>query len=1621
MDLNVSIEDLTGDIDNDQPHFTASSSTTPLIDSAGSTTKTQKKRKRVSKTKQRDEKKSKKSLPPWVIEIRSALLSILWHHPKSDKVIQSGVSILASEPIGSSLVATSSAALDLLRAASNTTESAYVAHARFIISHVLSSPATRHLFSPEELALFEKFQSLSPQAAGLAIRVFQRKGPWMRTTSFRRYVEDLFPNEETTGSIGVSTSDDVCEVIDVLDDKVTEEEEEEEEEEGRKEEKILESSIPPIISSPPLLSAMGSSSLFRIIDAEREAPGSVSGKAMAERLAKRQSLKRFGSNDDDETKKSGGKEAILVPAIWVQNAVTELINSGIARGLPSISSSSSSSSSTHYPQQQEKIDSLTKTSKPSKGFAPIFNTPQSRQSIASKSSSSSSTSSSMPKISSLFKPTIALSSEVKLPFSYEETLAAISCAFTADELRSVAQRLGLPTLKTGGGSSFKSNSSSSAVGAGSALASLTGRAALISQINSCMRSQRSVMGGPLPLTQAFTWVLTRPGTTSFDYSAEIESLKSSSKTKPSSAKASPSSSTKLPINRSNSTPHMKENRSAPVVQLMRLQPSFSSLLRRAHCLFYIAPSSAMLSSGMGSGTWPFSDEADTDEDIDQASASSSSSETICIIDDDDDGAHAPIPGLRALETMSKFRPNFDDYLNEEGLLQIQSQKQPTSFLPGGSMSKYSDSATSDSPLLLALNSKAQASLSSPGLALIFRKLDVCPSISPRPIKLFSSRLDLTMWEFANLFRAQTDAKSIFSYLPPKVIDVKADRAEDVQARILQFPWEVINPVKENEKNNDEAILIDDDDEDAEDNIIDEVFADDKIDYSTHPPLLAGISLLPFALQLIGVPPSHPLSSTALSNRDAKICARFVLEATSKIEGNMSTLGSGQAALFGVGASSLLFLLKSLIHVAAAVASGVPTQANYYLSSPAKAKGIAIAIFSSSPSLLVAYRASLCLALHTVSTNVLTSSIDRHPFLHQFSPGSLYSTILWEAIDPLERSKQYPLAVLFLSQLTYRFIPSHSSSVDGRFTPHRSGRWWARLSMNLSHLGLSYDSQFVVQESLRCVDVRAGDRYLLAERNKKLIDSLQKKKITSGNKASYEVPKGKEDVSEGRIGSNLLGIGTETTYIPLYHEIVKWSKEVENPLESFSIIHDSFVHAPLATAIGAKSSFLSTIDVENDGSEDELAKEVIDTFDNETHETRSSVKKDVSDNINITVQVFQQIGLDFSCIGHPSFFNCEPVWISEQKKRQTINETGTKPNVSDLNLNDLDQKPIETQADVELLCLGEVLQTEPSLSTSSSTSSSSSVGDALSRRWIKTADGRSMNVKSREVDEGPSFKFSSMRVNVEELSLLFYNNPLDAAIPQADELSSIHDDILKYAPGLDGAGWRGLHCEGSPIRSIFALLFWDVLFPPQIENAPSGAFVTAFQDAPLDLDSPSVFYSAREGIIRKRLCEITKSSQIDLCREIGRVWRERYGQVCRGIKWSGLPMQALQIIAMGLGGPSIACLCDAFCFDYRHLTGGMPDLLLWRISTSLDAANSFSIPSSISSCGMHGPDVDLLMPNVLECSIEIRLVEVKGPRDHLSEKQIVWLKIFQLAGINHGVIKILESRKAKGKNSKTEKK
>merc|ERR1711871_1618583 len=38
------------------------------------------------------------------------------------------------------------------------------------------------------------------------------------------------------------------------------------------------------------------------------------------------------------------------------------------------------------------------------------------------------------------------------------------------------------------------------------------------------------------------------------------------------------------------------------------------------------------------------------------------------------------------------------------------------------------------------------------------------------------------------------------------------------------------------------------------------------------------------------------------------------------------------------------------------------------------------------------------------------------------------------------------------------------------------------------------------------------------------------------------------------------------------------------------------------------------------------------------------------------------------------------------------------------------------------------------------------------------------------------------------------------------------DDIQFLQAAQGGGWSGWHCEGSPLRALFALCMWHVLFP-----------------------------------------------------------------------------------------------------------------------------------------------------------------------------------------------------------------
>ncbi|KAI9446590.1 VRR-NUC domain-containing protein [Lactarius indigo] len=198
--------------------------------------------------------------------------------------------------------------------------------------------------------------------------------------------------------------------------------------------------------------------------------------------------------------------------------------------------------------------------------------------------------------------------------------------------------------------------------------------------------------------------------------------------------------------------------------------------------------------------------------------------------------------------------------------------------------------------------------------------------------------------------------------------------------------------------------------------------------------------------------------------------------------------------------------------------------------------------------------------------------------------------------------------------------------------------------------------------------------------------------------------------------------------------------------------------------------------------------------------------------------------------------------------------------------------------------------------------------------------------------------------------------------QGDEAVSVETYALQHYERL---GYRGYHCEGRIVTTLFGLLFWDIIFAPI-----PGAFETPYQTAPLDIFEDT-FYLSREEIIEARLDEIGEGKARTIIEDIDNEHRER-GTWCLGVRWDLFPKQDLLEIAECFSGEALACLCRVLCEDYAQRGSGVPDLFLWKISEK-----------------------------------HCKFVEVKGPGDKLQENQKLWIDVMQRAEVTVEVCHVAE--------------
>ncbi|XP_071611064.1 fanconi-associated nuclease 1 isoform X1 [Heliangelus exortis] len=170
--------------------------------------------------------------------------------------------------------------------------------------------------------------------------------------------------------------------------------------------------------------------------------------------------------------------------------------------------------------------------------------------------------------------------------------------------------------------------------------------------------------------------------------------------------------------------------------------------------------------------------------------------------------------------------------------------------------------------------------------------------------------------------------------------------------------------------------------------------------------------------------------------------------------------------------------------------------------------------------------------------------------------------------------------------------------------------------------------------------------------------------------------------------------------------------------------------------------------------------------------------------------------------------------------------------------------------------------------------------------------------------------------------------------------------------------QGIHGEGSTFITLYGILMWDIIFMDDIPDV----FRNSYQMSPLDLYTDS-FYESRRDVIEARLQQLHSASSETLGKLMADIWTAQEGKAAALVSWGRFTsLQQAQSLVSCLGGMFLSGVFRRLSKDLRHCRGGLPDLVVWCTHTH-----------------------------------QFKLVEVKGPNDRLSHKQILWLSELKQLG------------------------
>jgi hypothetical protein len=174
------------------------------------------------------------------------------------------------------------------------------------------------------------------------------------------------------------------------------------------------------------------------------------------------------------------------------------------------------------------------------------------------------------------------------------------------------------------------------------------------------------------------------------------------------------------------------------------------------------------------------------------------------------------------------------------------------------------------------------------------------------------------------------------------------------------------------------------------------------------------------------------------------------------------------------------------------------------------------------------------------------------------------------------------------------------------------------------------------------------------------------------------------------------------------------------------------------------------------------------------------------------------------------------------------------------------------------------------------------------------------------------------------------------------------------------GQEALYSENYLWRSLFGLLFWDIVFDQDM-----GVYHSPLQRAPSGLYLPD-FMELRLGRMQERVVRLHNRKK--LLHHIEQVYEEKWGLVNPLISWHENTLPLIRAACSKLEAAQMHQVLMEMGKNLRENGRGFPDLFTWT-------KKGYSF------------------------------IEVKSPNDTLSAQQLFWLQFFRKCGIQAQVLKV----------------